>query len=254
MFPIRRVVSLILAAAMLWVGCVASSGPAYRVDGWPGGLSVDDPVSEEIQREILSHAAEIMTDAVEAERWITPSLRYLTEVRGGRLEGLENRLKKRDSLVRKIYTRWSEDRSVEPSDIAIDDAVRYLLVIDDTPPGHTDRSIREILTIMGGIGHSIVQIKNYWPRGDDYSGINSVLVAPNGTTWELQFHTEQSLGAKNRVHPLYEVYRLPETPIVTKRELYEEMAEIWEEIPIPEGILEPGSLHPKEEIIQHPPP
>ena len=247
-----RTVWLVPALVFL-AGCVSTAPPPSGSTGdWPVGLEAD--LNAETQTQILEHADRISTDAVEAERWITPTLEYLTLVRDGRLQGLENRLKSRDSLIRKIYTRWDKDRSISPDEVSIDDAVRYLIVLNDEPPGHTDDAIREILTILEGVGHRVERIKNYWPRGDDYSGINGVLKAPNGVLWELQFHTDGSVEAKGRVHPIYEVYRLPSTPIDEKRQLFDEMAGVWEDVAVPEGILEPLSLHPKEEIIHKPPP
>jgi hypothetical protein len=240
---------------LVLAGCASSGvGPSTAIDGWPTALDDELDVSSEVQKEILDYADEVLADAAEAERWITPSLEYLTEVRGGRLEGLDNRLKKRESLIRKIYTRWNKDRSMDPREVKIEDSVRYLLVVNDSPPGHTDRSVRQILEIMQGIGHQVVLIKNYWPRGDDYSGVNGVLRAPNDTLWELQFHTDDSLAAKKEVHPLYEVYRSPDTSIDKKRDLFSQMARVWEIVPIPDGILSPGSLHPQEEILQKTPP
>ncbi len=255
MIVARRSLLILLVALPGLVACTSGgSVPATALDGWPAALRTEPGLTPQVQQEIMDHADEILRDAAEAERWITPLLEYLTEVRAGRLEGLEHRLKGRESLIRKIYTRWNRDRSVLPGDIKIDDSVRYLLVVNDSPPGHCDKSIQEILAIMEGIGHEVMLIKNYWPRGDDYSGINGVLRAPNGTLWELQFHTDRSLEAKDRVHPIYEVYRLPNTSQKTKRDLYHQMTEIWEQVPIPDGILEPISLHPKEEIIQNPTP
>ncbi|MEJ2086747.1 MAG: hypothetical protein P8Y44_13940, partial [Acidobacteriota bacterium] len=84
--------------------------------------------------------------------------------------------------------------------------------------------------------------------------VNTVLKAPNGTTWELQFHTSASLQTKDETHVYYEEYRLLATPIDRKRELFQTMADLWEDVPIPVGILQPGSLHPAEQILQHSPP
>ncbi len=252
---LRCSIGLYLLSLLVLAGCQSGGvEPATAIDGWPTALGGELDISPAIQQEILDRADEILFDAAEAERWITPTLTYLTEVRGGRLEGLEHRLKRRESLIRKIYTRWNRDRSLPPRDIEIDDSIRYLLVLNDSPSGHTDRAIQEILEIMQGMGHRIDMVKNYWPRGDDYSGVNCVLSAPNDTLWELQFHTDESLLAKSKVHPIYEVYRLPDTSIEMKSELYNEMAQVWEVVPIPEGILTPGSLHPREEVIQKPPP
>ncbi len=33
-------------------------------------------------------------------------------------------------------------------------------------------------------GHSVQRVKNYWPADDNYSGINSILKAPDGLEWD----------------------------------------------------------------------
>jgi hypothetical protein len=68
-------------------------------------------------------------------------------------------------------------------------------------------------------------------------------------SWELQFHTVGSLAAKEEGHDLYEEFRLPTTPVREKRRLFDEMVERWNWVRIPDGILEPSSVHPAEKII-----
>ena len=206
------------------------------------------------QREIEAHVDKIMDKATAAELWITPALKFLTLRRGGELVGLEDRLKTRQSVTRKLNARIAEDPAAPLVRLRIEDAVRYTIVIEDNPLGHHDESIHEILEIMDGVGHDVSWVKNYWPKADDYSGVNAVLMAPNGTLWELQFHTPQSLATKDKTHTLYEEYRLPSTPLERKQELFEKMAALWEDVPVPQGILEPGSLHETEEVRQSSPP
>lgn len=55
-------------------------------------------------------------------------------------------------------------------------------------------------------------------------------------------------------HKIYEQIREPGVPIETRRSLYLQVAGEWELVPIPAGILEPGSLHSSEEIILRPNP
>lgn len=96
--------------------------------------------------------------------------------------------------------------------------------------------------------------KNYWPSGDDYSGVNTNLRAPNGLAWELQFHTPQSFELKMSSHYVYEQVRQPDVSTETRQALYIQVADEWESVPVPAGILEPGSLHQLEEIILRPSP
>lgn len=243
--------ALLLATILLLGGCAGGAlGPATSDRPASASTAVTSPTEGEIE----IYVDELMEKAGSAEVWITPALSYLTQRRDGELVGLEHRLKSRQSLTRKVSTRVAEYPDTPLDRLLVEDAVRYTIVIEDEPLGHHDGSIHEILEIMDGIGHQVSWVKNYWPRGDDYSGVNCVLRAPNGTFWELQFHTPRSLAAKNETHVLYEEYRLESTPIERKRELFHSMAGIWETVPVPEGILEPGSLHQVEQIRRAPPP
>jgi len=249
----RWFVSTFLATLLVVVAGCASSGAGPSDEPRAAPPTSASGVSGQ-QRHLAAYVDELLEKAAEAELWITPTLQFLTRRRGGHLEGLEYRLKTRKSLARKVSTLAAENPNLPLEEIPIDDAVRYTVVIEDEPPGHHDDSIREILEIMDGIGHEVTWVKNYWPRGDDYSGVNTVLTAPNGTVWELQFHTPASLRTKDETHVYYEEYRLLATPIDRKHELFQTMADLWEDVPIPVGILQPGSLHPAEEIRQHSPP
>ena len=251
----KRVLASTLLATLLVVATGCASGGAVGPSDEPKATSPTSASEiSDRQQQLAAYVDELMEKAAEAELWITPTLQFLTQRRGGRLEGLEYRLKTRESLTRKVSTLAAENPDLPLEQIPIDDAVRYTVVIEDEPPGHHDDSIHEILEIMDGIGHDVTWVKNYWPRGDDYSGVNTVLTAPNGTVWELQFHTPASLQTKDETHVYYEEYRLLATPIERKRELFQVMADLWETVPIPVGILQPGSLHPAEEILQHSPP
>lgn len=239
----------LLALTFTLAACAGSTGPES-----PESLSEPTTLDAVQQGAIEVRVEELMTKARAAEVWITPALTYLTRERGGELEGLENRLKSRSSLTRKLSTRTAEYPDTLLERMLVEDAIRYTIVIEDQPQGHHDRSIHEILAILSGVGHEIGWVKNYWPPGDDYSGVNCVLRAPNGTFWELQFHTPQSLAAKQQTHELYEEYRLDSTPLERKRELFETMTEVWKTVPVPVGILESGSLHASEQIRKDPPP
>jgi hypothetical protein len=173
---------------------------------------------------------------------------------GGRLAGFEHRFKERRSLLRKIRKELHDHPGWEPKDIAIDDALRYTIEVGDSPPGRHARAIRAALARFEAAGHRVARVKNYWPRGDNYSGVNSILVAPDGFSWELQFHTPESYRVKNRDRILYEEMREVETTPARKRQLYREMTAPWDRVPIPQRMLEPKALHPREEIIRRPPP
>jgi hypothetical protein len=196
-----------------------------------------------------SRAEAYLAEARAVEPSVTALLRLIVARRGGDLAGFEHRFKTRDSLERKIAGELAENRRLTPDEVVIDDALRYTVRVGDDPPGHHVAVIREVLAAFEGRGHQVVRVKNYWPGGDSYSGVNSVLRAPGGLLWELQFHTPLSFAAKSQTHDRYEVYRLPDTPPAEKRRLFAEMAALWFSVPIPAGILRKGALHSRDEVI-----
>ena len=59
-------------------------------------------------------------------------------------------------------------------------------------------------------GFELIKLKNLW-HADQYKGINSQwLRSETGTRFEMQFHTPESLEAKELTHEAYERLRRPE--------------------------------------------
>jgi len=199
-------------------------------------------------------ADDLMVRARALEPSVSAELGTLAGEIGGRLAGFEHRLKERDSILRKMREELRDHPAWKPGDVVIGDSLRYTIEVGDSPPGHHAESIRAVLIRLEAAGHRVGEVKNYWPRGDNYSGVNSVLIAPDGLTWELQFHTPESFRIKSRDHGLYEELRAEGTSSARKRELYGEMAAPWNAVPVPAHVLDPGALHPSERIILHSPP
>ncbi len=71
---------------------------------------------------------------------------------------------------------------------------------------------------------------------DGYKGVNSTWRDPaTGQSFEVQFHTRESLAAKEAEHHLYEAIRkLPkDSPI--RMELHAKSRAIYRDVPIPPG-------------------
>ena len=203
---------------------------------------------------IVRMTDDVMARARAHEPVISAELRSIAVQVGGRLAGFEFRLKSRDSCLRKMRKKLHDHPDWEPRDAELDDALRYTIEVDDDPPGRHAEAIRMAFGRFEGAGHRVVEVKNYWPRGDNYSGVNAVLLAPDGLKWELQFHTRESFRIKMRDHHLYEELREVATSTARKRQLYYELAEPWNAVPIPQHMLDPKALHGNEEIILRPPP
>jgi hypothetical protein len=252
---------LAVALVLLVAACAGGSGrttdhapppPAAIPDAAPTAGPPAAPPDREAEIEKL--ADDLLARAAHHEPDVSALLQKVAAQVGGQLAGFEFRLKKRDSLLRKIHTVLNGDPKLAVSDVVINDALRYTLQVEDKPPGKHADAIKKALTALEAAGHKVVKVKNYWPKGDNYSGVNSVLEAPDGLQWELQFHTAESFRIQHRDHELYEEMRKDDTPVEARRELYKKLSAPWEKVPIPKDMLVPKALHPSEEIIQRPPP
>lgn len=188
----------------------------------------------------------IADQARAAEPGATALLQRLAQEMGGELMGLEHRLKTPSALRSKL-TRLTQDGEAL-ADVEVYDALRYTLLLADDPAGAHDRDIRTALARFEAEGHVVEVVKNYWPGGDTYAGVNVTLRLPSGLPWELQFHTRQSYATKDATHDDYEIFRAPATPLERRRGLYDKMRAIWDAVRVPVGILEPGSLHARETL------
>jgi hypothetical protein len=235
----RRRLAPVLALVLLVTAC-----PRPRPAPPP------DPAAER-EAAIQELADQTMARAAAHEPEVSRILQAVAAGLGGTMAGFEHRLKKRDSVIRKIRSRLPDDPAAAVASVIIDDALRYTLQVDDEPQGRHAEAIRTTFAELEAAGHTVQRVKNYWPRGDNYSGVNAVLLAPDGLPWELQFHTADSFRVKQETHALYEEMRDDATPTERKRDLFRQLAAPWEEVPIPHGLLTPQSLHPTETIILH---
>ena len=239
--------ALVFSLVLLVSGC--ASEPLQDATSQSGSPAVADR-----QGAISGFADELRELAQESELWITPTLTYLATVYEGDMVGLDFRFKSRDSTMSKIESRMLRDHLEDPRDVSIRDSLRYTMRFKDLPSGHHGDSVAGVLALMEHTGHQVLTVKNFWPRGDDYSGINTTLRAPNGLAWELQFHTPASFDLKMSSHVIYEQVRAPDATIELRRSMYDEMVKQWDRVPAPAEILEPASIHPVEEIIIRPRP
>ncbi|MBL4634255.1 MAG: hypothetical protein JKY56_10295 [Kofleriaceae bacterium] len=250
--------------ASLTLSLLACSGTAAPVVHTPADKSDKTTVGQSPEQSDITPAdtsdntgtIEAIADALllhakQDEPLVTPMLQELAKAANGELVGLQHRLKKRSSMIRKIRVK-SKNRPL--ADVAISDALRYTMRIEDDPDGLHVRTIIDVVATLESKGHQVVKLKNYWPKGDNYSGVNSVLRSPSGLLWELQFHTSDSLRIQKATRDSYEELRQATTPISRKRELFDQMSAFWEDVEIPDNALKPHLMHPTEQIILHPRP
>lgn len=216
----------------LW-GCAACPAPAS--EGAPSVAQADASIARRAER--------MVARATAAEPPITALMRRVAADAGGELVGLDHRLKTQASTERKL--RLDRQRT------DLDDSLRYTMRVADAPPGAYRAAIRSSLAALEAAGHEVLRVKNYWPDGDSYSGVNCVLRTADGLSWELQLHTPRSLQVQTETRQMYEELRRADTPAARKRALFDTMAAAWRRVPIPTGVLEQGVLHARDELRRH---
>lgn len=214
-------------------------------------LSSGEPEEEAI---LATVAEDWLARAADEEPAVTALMRELATAANGELSGLEHRMKTPSSMRRKLEVLMLEEPELEAEEIVIFDALRYTLVIDDEPPGRHEEAASATLRELEKRGHTVVRVRNYWPAGDSYSGVNVVLRTPRGFEWELQFHTPTSYAIKSDTHDDYEIMRALDTPLEQRRRLFAEQSAEWRDVPVPSGILDPPPVHRLEEIVTLSPP
>lgn len=144
--------------------------------------------------------------AVKDEPALTKNISDLVGAHGGHMEGLDFRLKTKESLARKISADAREfEVSPEQAGTKIFDTNRYTGVFPDATYA---QNTKEVLDQLRADGNKL-RVKNFWENHDNpYQGVNVQVTSPDGLQWELQFHTAGSLATKERAHLLFEKQRM----------------------------------------------
>jgi hypothetical protein len=173
------------------------------------------------------------------ENVIAPAiLRVAAEDSTRSLAGFDRRIKGEDRLKEKISDRMrSKGRSATEALAQISDVVRFTFTYHAT--AYSD-GVRKDLERLEAAGFTQVERRNTW-TSDQYKGINTQWLEPrSGVRFEVQFHTQASLEAKELTHQAYERIRtVTESTPATEREtaelrLFQQRANSV--IPIPPGV------------------
>ena len=141
------------------------------------------------------------SDIIAKEPAITNDVKSVAELSGGELQGLEHRLKTPSSVYEKLHERGEDVTMGE-----LNDVIRYTEIhSQDSLANGTNLSLNEYATK----GYSVDKVKNSWLDEDaTYRGINATLTSPDGQSFEVQYHTQESFDLKNgELHTLYEERR-----------------------------------------------
>jgi hypothetical protein len=144
--------------------------------------------------------------ADEGRRDILPALRRIEAAEPNRqLAGLNHMLKGENRLKEKTADELAAPGlSVREALGKVSDAVRYTFTCS---PQRYAEVVRADVERLKSEGFELIKLKNLW-ADEQYKGINSQWSRPQtGLRFEVQFHTQESLEAKELTHPAYERIR-----------------------------------------------
>jgi len=168
--------------------------------------------------------------AIANEPEITKHVISVANTVGMTCEGLQYRIKSKDSFLRKIRSNYNPSGN----EYEVKDILRYTYVAN--PTELTEKSLKAI-AVHKDLGYNTIEIKNYWlNKNNPYNGINTTIVTIQGQKFELQYHTPESYRIKDNIHKMYEEWRsLPEGSKEAK-ELMKKMFESYKGVTIPKDI------------------
>lgn len=180
----------------------------------------------------------IYDDAKRREPRITKDVTRSVRKGGADMYGLENRLKTKSSIKRKIETDSKEKGiTISKAGQSIKDAVRYTAITSDNNFVKAYNTIKENLE---NSGYKESRCKNYFDeyrKGNvKHKSVQSVFKTDDGYSFEIQFHTPSSQDAKNKKIPIYEERRKPGLSAKRKRELEKQMVDLAENVTIPKDV------------------
>lgn len=132
------------------------------------------------------------------------------------------RLKTPASSMNKIIARKKNNNLGEMNDI-----VRYTYLTDEK---NYAKNVEKTIEHFESQGYKMFCLTNKWntPKDEDgntpYRGVHLNFMHPNGTTFEVQLHTQESHNAKMEAHGLYEKNRMITDRPLTKEEKAEGFA------------------------------
>jgi len=213
------------------------SGAANRERAVPAASAVEHAAYRaRVDAVFRAHAIDQAYDRVrEIERGtVTPAMKRIeAEDPERRLAGLEHSLKGKDRLTEKVDKMVNE--LGHPLDQAIGlvkDSIRYTFCY---PEARYSDGVDADCERLQDAGYRLVDRENSW-TAEQYKGINSRWREPeSGQLFEVQFHTQPSLDAKEETHGAYEQIRTLPDDDAEVGKLHAYQREVTAKIPTPPG-------------------
>lgn len=153
------------------------------------------------------------------------------------LAGLEHMLKGEDRLKEKVADALQArpELTVRQALSIVPDPVRFTFTYGtERYAGGAHADVER----LKAEGFELIKLKNLW-ADDQYKGINSQWRRPEtGLRFEVQFHTPESLEAKELTHKAYERIRSPQVTSAERGELEDYQRRVNALIALPPGVSE----------------
>lgn len=169
--------------------------------------------------------------ALQKEPQITEFIKKQAVENGFKIQGLNYRIKSKESYLRKIESKYSENGNK----YEINDILRYTYIGSNNKL--TEKTLYNIQD-MKQKGYETIKIKNTWNvKTIPYKGINTIVKDKDGFKFEVQYHTQESFNLKNNeMHELYEKARVLEKNSEEYLNLSKQMFDMSEKLHIPKDI------------------
>jgi SPP1 gp7 family putative phage head morphogenesis protein len=141
--------------------------------------------------------------AIANEPEITDHVKKVAEIAGMDVSGLDKRIKNKDTYLEKIQRKFKPNGN----EYEVKDIVRYTYT---SSPIDLSQKTLNTIDAHKNMGYNTIEVDNSWlNKQNPYKGINTIVQAPNGQKFEIQYHTPESYKLKNgEMHKLYEKQRL----------------------------------------------
>jgi len=169
--------------------------------------------------------------ALEQEKAITDFVTRQAEESGFKQEGLDQRVKSKDSYLRKMRLGYSPEGKA----YSVQDILRYTYA---APAHELSCKIAACIASMASKGYNTIEIKNYWlDPMNPYKGVNTIVRTPSGQAFEIQYHTPESFAVKNgEMHRLYQEWRTLTSSDPKRKALKDKMQNLSTGLERPVGI------------------
>lgn len=184
-------------------------------------------------------AAGVFKQASQVEPQITGDVIDVVSSTSAKMYGLNNRLKQPTSIAAKIGADAKEDGvTFEQAAGGLKDVIRYTAISDSRDYVSTYKAIKQRLEEKG---YTETKCKNYFQKYQNgevmHKAVQSTFRSPDGVEFEFQFQTPESQAAKELKVPIYNERRKAGNTPERNAELEQEMRNLAEQVPDPEGVF-----------------